>query len=84
MKIEEAFSRFVGQECLVYTVMSAGTSMTSSVLECVVEETGDGWVRISQKNGKDEPTESIVNIANIVRIREYPKNKNGKKKAVFV
>jgi hypothetical protein len=80
MKIEGAFERFIGQEVIVYTI-SSGIS-TGSVIECVLEEIGDGWVRITQDPGK-EPNESILNINNIVRIREYPRNKNGKKKIVF-
>lgn len=78
MKIEEAFMRFLHQECVVYTVSLGGTY--PSVIECTLEEVGDGWVRISQG---DERNESIVNINNIVRIREYPRNKNGKKKIIF-
>ena len=69
MKIEEAFARYLGQEVLVYTV-----------IDCTLEEIGDGWVRVTQG---DDRNESIVNTANIIRIREYPRNKNGKKKMVF-
>ena len=78
MKIEEAFIRFLHQECLVDTVSQGGS--VSAAIECVIEEVGDGWVRISQGDDKNE---SIVNIDNIIRIREYPRNKNGKKKMVF-
>lgn len=80
MKIEAAFERFLGQEVLVYTV-SCG-SATSAVIECVLSEIGDGWVKIIQDPDK-EPNESIVNIDHIIRIRDYPRNKNGKKKIVF-
>lgn len=76
MKIEEALSRFIGQECLIY--VSCNTA-TGSVIECTVTEIGDGWLRAEQ----EDKTESITNIYNIVRIREYPRNKNGKKKIVF-
>lgn len=78
MKIEEAFGRYLNQEVLIYTnstgVAAAGT------IECMLKEIGDGWVRISQG---EERNESIINIANIIRIREYPRNKNGKKKLIF-
>ncbi|WP_295208406.1 hypothetical protein [Ruminococcus sp.] len=79
MKIEEAFARFLGKEVLVYTLPQQGGSL-SSTIECTLEEIGEGWVRITQG---DDRYESIVNIANIIRIREYPRNKNGKKKLVF-
>lgn len=78
MKIEEAFTRFLHQECIIYAISQGGG--LSAAIECVLEEVGNGWVRISQG---DDRNESIVNINNIIRIREYPRNKNGKKKMVF-
>lgn len=78
MKIEEAFARYLGQEVLVYTVSQGGS--LSSVIDCTLEEIGDGWVSVTQG---DDRNESIVNTANFIRIREYPRNKNGKKKMVF-
>ena len=78
MKIEEAFARYLGQEVLVYTVSQGGS--LSSVIDCALDEIGDGWVRVTQG---DDRNESIVNTTNIIRIREYPRNKNGKKKMVF-
>ena len=77
MKIEEAFARFIEEEVLIYAVSQGGS--VSATIECTVKEIGDGWVRIAQEDN----TESIVNIANIIRIREYPRGKNGKKKIVF-
>lgn len=78
MKFEEAFAKYLGQEVLVYTVSQGGS--LSSVIDCTLEEIGEGWVRVTQDDDKNE---SIVNTANIIRIREYPRNKNGKKKMVF-
>ena len=78
MMIEEAFARYLGQEVLVYTVSQGGS--LSSVIDGTLEEIGDGWVRVTQG---DDRNESIVNTANIIRIREYPRNKIGKKKMVF-
>lgn len=78
MKIEEAFGRYLNQEVLIYTNSTGGT--VAGTIECMLEEIGDGWVRISQG---EERNESIINIANIVRIREYPRNKNGKKKLMI-
>lgn len=73
MKIEEALTRFIGEEVLLYTIKTGDT------IECTLNEIGDGWLRIAQQDG----SESIVNTANIVRVREYPRNKNGKKKLVL-
>ena len=47
MKIEEAFARYLGQEVLVYTVSQGGS--LSSVIDCTLEEIGDGWVRVTQR-----------------------------------
>ena len=77
MKIEEAFSRFVGKEVMVYTV-SNGLA-TGGLIECTLDEIGDGWLRIKQENDN----ESILNIDNVIRVRDYPRNKNGKKKMIF-
>lgn len=77
MKIEEAFAGFVGREVLVYTV-SNGLA-TGGLIECTLQEVGDGWIRITQT----DDNESIVNISNVIRIRDYPRNKNGKKKMIF-
>lgn len=80
MKIEEAFAKFLNQEVIIYTTGSA--SVSAGAIDCVLSEVGDGWVRITQGD-EDEQNESIVNIRNIVRIREYPRKKNGKKKIII-
>ena len=80
MDIKAAYERFIGQEVLIYTV-NTGTA-TGSLVDCVLLEIGDGWVRAVQ--GEDEEAnESIFNMDNIVRIREYPRKKNGKKKLII-
>ncbi len=68
----EMAKRFIGKECLIYTV-------NSQQLTGTVKEVSDGAVLID--NGKE--TEA-VNADYIVRIREYPKGKNGKKKSVIL
>ena len=77
MKIEEALAGFVGKEVIVYTV-SNGLA-TGGAIECTIDEIGDGWLRIKQENDN----ESIMNIDNVIRVRDYPRNKNGKKKMIF-
>lgn len=66
------------KRCLFIQFRRGGS--LSSVIDCTLEEIGDGWVSVTQG---DDRNESIVNTANIIRIREYPRNKNGKKKMVF-
>lgn len=72
MKIEEALQRFVEdkEECVIYV---EGAMIVARVLEI-----GDGFIRIDEKD-----SESIVNIDHIIRVRTYPKNEKGKKKAIF-
>ena len=50
MKFEEAFAKYLGQEVLVYTVSQGGS--LSSVIDCTLEEIGDGWVRVTQGDDK--------------------------------
>lgn len=74
MKIEDALQRFLNEEeeCIVYTINNA-------MITCTIKEMGEGWICIAEKD-----SESIVNLQNIVRIREYPKNEKGKKKSIFI
>ena len=70
-QMKQLAQKFIGKECLVYT-------FNSQITGTLVEVT-DGAVLLD--NGKD--TEA-VNMDYVVRIREYPKNKNGKKKSVVL
>lgn len=63
--------KFVDKDVLIYT-------FNSQISGKVVEVT-DGAVLID--NGKQT---EVVNFDYIVRIREYPTNKNGKKKSVVL
>lgn len=74
MKIEDALQRFVDdkEECIIY--FDNGANVEARVLEI-----GDGFIRIDEKD-----SESIVNIEHIMRVRSYPKNEKGKRKAIWV
>lgn len=61
---------YIGKECIVYT-------MNFQLTGTIKEATGD-WISVD--NGKDI---EIVNIGFIMRIREFPRGKNGKKR-VFI
>ena len=67
----ELAKRFIGKECLIYTL--------NSQLEGTVKEVTEGAILV-EKKGVCE----AVNIDFITRIREFPRNKNGKKKSVVL
>ena len=62
----------VGKECLIYTFN--GTQITG-----VIAEVSDGAIRVDR-----EKESEIVNLDFVVRIREFPRKKNGKKKSVVL
>ena len=74
-KIEmiELAKRFIGKECLIYAFDS------NHQFEGTIKEVTDGAILIE----KDEKLEAI-NLDFVIRIREYPKKKNGKKKSVVL
>ena len=67
----ELAKRFIEKECIIYTFNNqvVGTIKEISTNALIVE-----------KNGVQE----AVNLDFVVRIREYPKNKKGKKKSVVL
>ena len=67
----ELASRFLDKECIVYTF--------NSQLTGTVREVTDGALLL--ENGG---TLEAVNLDFIIRIREYPRKKNGQKKAVVL
>ena len=71
-EMQELAKRMLEKECLIYTFN--GTQLT-----CTVKEITDGAILLD--NGKET---EVVNLDFIVRIREYPRTKNGKKKSVIV
>lgn len=79
-KSEEIFEmrslaeKFIGEECLVYTIASE----TSCVKGKIVEITDSG---ILIENGGNK---QAVNLEFVTRIREWPKNARGKKKTTFL
>lgn len=65
--------RMIGKECLIYAFNQQITG--------VIEEVTDGAILVRrEKSGEVE----IVNLDFVMRIREYPRNKNGKKKSVVL
>ena len=66
----ELAQKFIGKECLIYTFNSQITG--------VIEEVCDGALLI-----KSDDNTQMINLDFVIRIREYPKGKNGKKKSVI-
>ncbi|MBQ8337781.1 MAG: hypothetical protein IJY33_01410 [Oscillospiraceae bacterium] len=68
----ELAKKFIGKECIIYTFNSAQYTG-------IIKEVNEGGLLL-EKEGAQE----ALNFDYIVRIREYPRNKNGKKKSVIL
>ena len=73
--MNELAKRFIGQECIIYTITSNDGSVQG-----VIKEVTDSGMLIEKKTGELE----IVNLEFVTRIREYPRKKNGKKQSVVL
>ena len=69
----ELAKRFIGKECLIYS-FDGNRQFTGTILEV-----SDRAILI-ENNGQNE----AINIDFVIRIREYPKNKKGKKQSVVL
>ncbi len=68
----ELIEKYMGKECIIYTCNSS-SQISGTIISCK-----DSWLEI-ERNGETD----IVNCEYITRIREYPRNKNGKKKSII-
>ena len=71
--MKELATRFIDKECVIYAFDSNHQYMG------VIKEVTDGAILV-EKDGKLE----AINLDFVIRIREYPRNKNGKKKSVIL
>ena len=71
--MRELAKRFVNKECVIYSFDS------NHQFDGVIKEVTDGAILL-EKDGKVE----AINLDFVIRIREYPRNKNGKKKSVVL
>lgn len=71
IEMNEIIKSFIGKECLIYTFQTQITG--------VIESLENNWISI-----KTGDSSEIINIDYISRIREYPKNKKGKKKSFVI
>ena len=74
-EMKELAKRFIGEECIIYTITSNDGSVQG-----VIKEIDDGGMVIEKKTGELE----IVNLDFVTRIREYPRKKKGRKKGVVL
>ena len=74
-EMKELAKRFIGEECIIYTITSNDGSVQG-----VIKEIDDSGMVIEKKTGELE----IVNLDFVTRIREYPRKKNGRKKGVVL
>ena len=69
--MKELAKRFIDKECIIYTINNQITG--------IIKEVCDGALLI-EKNSTIE----AVSLDFITRIREYPRNKKGKKRSVIL
>ena len=69
----ELAKKFIDKECPIYSFDG------SHQYEGIVKEVTSGAILV-EKDGKTE----AINLDFVIRIREYPKNKNGKKKSIVL
>lgn len=65
--------RFIGKDCVIYSFDS------SHQFDGIIKEVTDGAILV-EKDGKLE----AINLDFVIRIREYPLNKKGKKVSVIM
>ena len=71
-KMHELLEKYIGQECIIYTINSQITGTVSKMQ--------DGWLSLTDNTGNEE----ALNLDYIIRVREVPRKKNGKKKSVVL
>lgn len=71
-RMQELAKQFIGKECLIYTI-------TSSTVQGTLRDVGNGGLLVEGKDSTE-----VVNLDYVMRIREVPRNKKGKKKSVVL
>ena len=73
--MKELAKRFIGEECIIYTITSNDGSVQG-----FIKEIDDGGMVIEKNSGELE----IINLDFVTRIRQYPRKKNGKKRDIVL
>ena len=71
--MKELAERFINKDCIIYSFDG------NRQYDGVIKEVTDGAILI-EKDGKIE----ALNLDFVIRIREYPRKKNGQKKSVIL
>jgi len=71
--MKELAKRFIDKECLITAFDS------NHQFEGVIKEVSDSAILVEKKEAVE-----AINLDFVIRIREYPKNKKGKKKSVVL
>ena len=71
--MKELAKRFIDKECVIFSFDG------NHQYEGIIKEVTDGAILV-EKDGKTE----AINLDFVIRIREYPRNKKGKKKSVVL
>ncbi len=69
----DKFEYYIGKECQIYTMNSQQVAGTILAIE-------DGWITLQN----DKAQQEVINLDFVLRIREFPLNKRGKKKSVVL
>ena len=72
-EMKELAKRFIDKECLITAFDS------NHQFEGVIKEVSDSAILVEKKEAVE-----AINLDFVIRIREYPKNKKGKKKSVVL
>ena len=71
--MKDLAKRFIDKECLITAFDS------NHQFEGVIKEVSDSAILVEKKEAVE-----AINLDFVIRIREYPKNKKGKKKSVVL
>lgn len=71
-KMKELALNFIGKECLIYTINDG------QVVKGIIKQVTDSALLLDNAGSLE-----AVNLEFVTRIREYPRNKNGKKKSII-
>ncbi|MBR2869245.1 MAG: hypothetical protein IKB88_09335 [Clostridia bacterium] len=70
--MNEIINAYINKDCVIYL------SNSSSVITGNLISLNDNWITVKTKDGNE-----ILNIDYIVRLKEHPVNKKGKKKEII-
>lgn len=73
--METLAKNFIDKECIIYTI----TSSSGEIQGVIREVTGSGML-IEDPQGQQQ----AINLEYVTRIREFPRNKKGKKKSLVL